>query len=115
MLWTCHAGHVDDASSGPPQQRQEHLTHLHSSQKVDVHAESELRERVELCVHGAAEDSRVIHQTPQACRYHTHNSVTHCKAIHVWETLTEQTGVRVRARNRFITKKDFTPSRNLSW
>lgn len=65
---TCHAGNVDDASSGPPQQREEGLRRPHGTQEVHVHAASEPRERTELCVAEARKDSCVIHQTPQACR-----------------------------------------------
>lgn len=75
VVWpTCHAGHVDDASSGPPQQREEHLTHLHGSQEVHVHAESVRCDWLDLCVHGALKDSCVIHQTPQTCGDTTHET-----------------------------------------
>jgi len=50
---TCHAGHVDHASSGPPQQWQEQLTHVDGRQEVDVHAASEGGERLQLCNHRA--------------------------------------------------------------
>lgn len=65
---TCHAGNVDDAPSGPPQQREEGLRCPHGTQEVHVHAASEPRDRTELCVAEALKDSCVIHQTPQACR-----------------------------------------------
>lgn len=68
-VWrTCQAAHVDNTSSGPPQQREEDLTHVHSCQEVHLHTTSVHWDRVELCVHGAVEDSCIVHQTPQTFR-----------------------------------------------
>lgn len=64
---TCHAGYVDNASSRPPQQGEEHLTHLHSTQEVHIHEASPHCDWLELCVHGTLKDSCIIDQTPQAC------------------------------------------------
>ena len=64
---TCHAGHVDDASSGLPQQREERLRHLHGSQEVHVHVAPEGGDWLQLGVGRIQKDPGVVDQSPEPC------------------------------------------------
>lgn len=84
---TCQARHIDDASSGPPQQREENLTHLRGAQEVHVQAVSIRCHWLDLCIHYAMKDSCVIYQTPQACRYTAHQTTVMNPVVQAFKTL----------------------------
>lgn len=62
---TCEAGHVDEPSFGPAQQRQKGLGHSHRRQEVDLQQTAVDGHGLNLCVDGTQEEPGVVHQTPQ--------------------------------------------------